>query len=529
MQTTDSSKMNNIAAAIDIGTNSFHLVITKIDSKGRMTELTRDKEVVRLGNSSNDMKYLSAEAMDRGIRALKRFRMICDSYKAEIIAVATSATREALNKEDFINRVMEETGIEINIVSGYEEARLIYLGVLQSLNLFDKRILLVDIGGGSTEFLVGEKGNVIFANSTKLGAVRLTNKFFDGKKITGEDVRNAEHFVKVALNPVVRQVENLEYELAVGSSGTIMNIASIINSDGTESDDFDMRMNGFIIRKKQLLEATDRIFAADTLNQRLGIPGLDPKRADIITAGAVILRQIFEELGIEKMTVSSYALREGIIANHIQQSLRHYDFGNFTDVRYGSVLHLGENTNFDRQHSFHVLGFAVKIFDFLKSRFSFTPDERIYLEAASILHDVGHHISSNSHHKHSYYIIRNSELLGFNDKEIEIIANVARYHRKSHPKSKHEGFGKLDDQARDLVRRLSGILRIADALDRSHRSIVKNIELKQTDDLLEITLTEYSGDPSLEIWGANMRKQLFEESFGMQVAVDKVSAKSIPA
>lgn len=169
--------MNELIAAIDIGTNSFHLVIAKIDSKGRFTVITRAKEVVRLGSSSNDMKYLSPEAMDRGVEALNRFKMICDSYKAKITAVATSATREALNKDDFISRVKSETGIDVNIVSGFEEARLIYLGVLQSLNIFDKRILLVDIGGGSTEFLIGEKGNVIYANSTKIGAVRLSNKF----------------------------------------------------------------------------------------------------------------------------------------------------------------------------------------------------------------------------------------------------------------------------------------------------------------------------------------------------------------
>jgi exopolyphosphatase/guanosine-5'-triphosphate,3'-diphosphate pyrophosphatase len=512
--------MDKLIAAIDIGTNSFHLFIAKVDSKGRFTEITRDKEVVRLGSSSNDMKYISPEAMDRGVNALKRFSLICNSYKAEVIAVATSATREALNKEEFISRVKNETGIEINIVSGFEEARLIYLGVLQSLNIYDRRILLIDIGGGSTEFLVGEKGNVIYANSTKIGAVRLSNKYFKDKKITSGQISDAEQFVKVALNPVVRHLENMEYEIAIGSSGTIMNIGSIINADGIQNEETDVYMNGFVIKKKQLLAATDLIYSAETLAEKIGIPGLDPKRADIITAGAVILRQIFGELRIDKMTVSNYALREGIIANHIQQSGAHYDFRNFTDVRYGSVLHLGESTNFDRQHSLHVVNFAVKIFDFLINRFSFTSEDRIYLEAACILHDIGHHISANAHHKHSYYIIRNSELLGFNDKEIEIIANVARYHRKSHPKSKHEAFGKLDFASRELVRRLAGILRIADALDRSHKSIVKNIELSQINNTLKISLVECSGDPSLELWGTNMRKALFEESFGLSVEIE---------
>lgn len=512
--------MNDLVAAIDIGTNSFHLVIARINSKGRFTVITRAKEVVRLGSSSNDMKYISPEAMNRGVDALNRFKLICDSYQAQIIAVATSATREALNKDEFITRVKNETGIEINIVSGYEEARLIYLGVLQSLNIYDKRILLVDIGGGSTEFLIGEKGNVIYANSTKIGAVRLTNKFFSDKKISGKDIESAEQFVKGVLSPVIRHLESMEFELTIGSSGTIMNIASIINAEDLPDDETDFSMNGFVIKKKQLNAATEKIFEAETLPQRLSIPGLDPKRADIITAGAIIIKQIFDGLGLEKMTVSNYALREGIITNQVQQSSGHYDFSNLTDVRYGSVLHLGENTNFDRQHSFQVLGLAVKIFDFLKNRYSLSPDDKIYLEAACILHDVGHHISPNAHHKHSYYIIRNSELLGFNDREIEIIANVARYHRKSHPKSKHEGFGKLDLHSRELVRRLSGILRLADALDRSHKSIVKSIELIQADNTLKIRLTDCASEPSLEIWGANLRKGLFEESFGLRVEIE---------
>ncbi len=520
--------MNELIAAIDLGTNSFHLVIAKIDNKGRFTVITRAKEVVRLGSSSNDMKYISDEAMDRGVEAMKRFKLICDSYKARVIAVATSATREALNKDEFITRVKQETGIEINIVSGYEEARLIYLGVLQSLNIFDKRILLIDIGGGSTEFLIGERGSVIYANSTKIGAVRLTSKFSLDKKISSSDLEEAEQFVKGVLSPVIRHISTEEFEMAIGSSGTIVNIGSIINSENLSDVDSEFNMNGFVMKKKQLVTATDKIFEAETLQQRLSIPGLDPKRADIITAGAIILRQIFEGLGLEKMTVSNFALREGIITNQIQQASGHYDFNNLTDVRYGSVLHLGENTNFDRQHSLHVLGIAVKIFDFLKNRYSLTPEDRIYLEAACILHDVGHHISSNSHHKHSYYIIRNSELLGFNDREIEIIANVARYHRKSHPKMKHEGFNKLDQSSRDLVSKLSGILRLADALDRSHKSVVKNIELLQADNTLKIRLVECTAEPSLEIWGANLRKGLFEESFGLKVEIENKVAEAVP-
>lgn len=515
--------MNNTIAAIDIGTNSFHLVIVRIDDRKRFTVLTKAKEVVRLGAGSNDMKYISDESMKRGVETLKRFYLICKSYNAEIIAIATSATREALNRDIFLSKVFNETGIEINIVSGYEEARLIYLGVLQSLNIYNKKILLIDIGGGSTEFLIGEKGQVISAVSTKIGAVRLTHKFFHEEKTDKVNLKNARQFVKGALSPVIRSIENVNYDMVIGSSGTIINIGSIISSENLPADDYEFNLNGFVIKKKQLFNAVETIYRAETKNERISIPGLDPKRADIITAGAVILEQIFTDLKIDKMTLSGYALREGIIMNYVQQISDEYSTEHLKNVRFNSAVHLGEQSNFDKEHAFKVMKISGRIFDFIKLKFGLTDDEREYLEVASLLHDIGYYISHTDHHKHSYYLIRHSEMLGFNFKEIEIIANIARYHRKSHPKLKHENFVKLDQQSQALVRKLSGILRIADALDRSHKSLVNDIEININQNVFEISLKSVNSDPSLELWGVNVRKGLFEESFGCEVKIKNVS------
>ncbi|MCI0472237.1 MAG: exopolyphosphatase, partial [Ignavibacteria bacterium] len=197
---------NRILGAIDIGTNSFHLVIAKINSTGIVKILSKEKETVRLGKSSTDMKYITPEAMERAVSTLKRFRLICDSFNAGIRAVATSATREALNREEFIQKVHANTGINVEVVSGFEEARLIYLGVLQSLNIYDKKILLIDIGGGSTEFLNGEKGQVSYANSIKIGAVRLTEKFFPSGKFKKDTINEARLYVRSIVNPVVRHL-----------------------------------------------------------------------------------------------------------------------------------------------------------------------------------------------------------------------------------------------------------------------------------------------------------------------------------
>ncbi|MBS1513976.1 MAG: Ppx/GppA family phosphatase [Bacteroidetes bacterium] len=510
-----------ILGAIDIGTNSFHLVVAKINSNKTFTVLTKDKEVVRLGNASNDMKYISEEAMLRGISVLKRFKLVCQSFEAQKIrAVATSATREALNRDEFIHRVKNETGIEIEVISGTEEARLIYLGALQALPIYNDKVLLIDIGGGSTEFLIGKRGNIKYANSIKLGAVRMTQKFFTDDKIKKSAVEEARLFVKGVITQVSREIKNEEVDLVVGTSGTITNIGFIIRADDKFEFEDSINMNRYTYDKAGLESAVKKILKAETHSDRLKIPGIDPKRSDIITAGAVILEQIFEELKVKKLTISNYALREGIIFDTISNYAGEDVSVHLSNVRYKSVISLGEKMNYDGKHAEQTRSIAVKIFDFLSGRYSLSENDEECLEAACLLHDIGYFISHSQHHKHSYYIIRNSELLGFNENEIELIANISRYHRKSHPKIKHENFNKLDIETQDKIRKLSGILRIADTLDRSHKSLVNSLSLRIEENTLVITVgTKNNQEPVLEIWGVNLRKELFETSFGLNVKV----------
>lgn len=522
---------NNILAAIDIGTNSFHLVVAEIIDKNTFKVLTKDKEVVRLGSSSKDMKYLSLEAMERGVEALKRFKLVCDSYQANVRAIATSATREANNKEEFITRVYKETGIHIEIVSGYEEARLIYLGVLQALDVYNKRILLIDIGGGSTEFLVGRSGGVEFAHSLKIGAVRLMHKYFEDGKIKNSAAEDARDFIKGAIYPAVRAIKNEKVDLVVGTSGTISTLALMSYLEETEFPSIDFNINNYTFSKKSLFKIISKILKAGTAEERIKLAGLDPKRADIIVAGSLILEEIFTDLGIEEMTVSNFALREGIILDSIQKLRGTEHLGHLSDVRYKSVLNLARMTNNEQEHADQVTRLANKIFEFLKDKHSLSEEEHEYLEAACILHDIGYYIAHSSHHKHSYYLIRNSELLGFTDYEIEIIANIARYHRKSQPKLKHEAFAKLDTKGQETVRKLAGILRVADGLDRGHNSVVEDIDMVLRNNEMEIIVkTSPNANAELEIWGAKERKDLFENVFGYKIEfiVSPVSSASLP-
>lgn len=515
--------MNKILAAIDIGTNSFHLIVVKTDEKGSFKILTREKEVVRLGKSSKDMKYISPDAVFRAVNTLKRFKLICDSFNAEVRAVATSAVREALNGEDFISEILHKTGIKIEVVSGYEEARLIYLGVLQALPIFKKKILLIDIGGGSTEMLIGEKGEVIYANSTKIGAVRLTERFFPDKRFTPDAIEEAKMYTKSALYPVLRRIKEYSYDTVIGSSGTITTLGSMIYFLNNPESEDELYLNNFIYDRDSLYHIAKKITKCLNVKQIEELRGLDVQRADIITAGTIILEQIFSELDINRITISNYALREGIILDTVDKILGHKNLGAITDIRYKSVLNLANQCNTDIKHSEQTLKLAVKIFDFLIKyypEFELSISDKEYLEAASLLHDIGHSISHSQHHHHSYYLICNSDLLGFNNEELEIIANIARYHRKSHPKLKHDNFAKLNAINKDKVRKLAGILRVADGLDRGHSSAVGDIRMEKSGNEINLFLRQNnSADLTLEIWGANMRKELFEEAYNLKLNI----------
>ncbi len=288
-------------AAIDIGTNSFHLILGEADiNTGKFNVLGRERELVRLGSGSTDMKYLHDDAIERGIEVLKRFKGLADSAGAKVRAIATSAVREALNQNEFIRRAREETGIKIEIASGVEEARYIYLGVLQALPVFDKRILLIDIGGGSTEFLIGFQRDIIYDISLKLGAIRLTQRFLNDKELDSKSIRTCRKHIAAYMAPVTRECKKYNYEIAVGSSGTISNVANIINiARGGENG---VKLNNFTFTAKELYDTVDMIIDAKTIKQREKVPGIDTDRADIIPAGALILEQIFKELKIKEMT-----------------------------------------------------------------------------------------------------------------------------------------------------------------------------------------------------------------------------------
>jgi len=506
-------------AAIDVGTNSIHMVVVSVDPQtGGFNILAREKDRVRLGEGSGDMKTLSVPAMERGVAAMKRFGTIAERFGAPVTAVATSAVREAANRDLFIRRIARETGIRLAIVSGLEEARLIYLGVLQALPVINRQILLVDLGGGSTEFLAGKRRRVLYDNSLKIGAIRITERFFPGGVVSRRSLRECREYLRGLLTPVRRDLKKFRFETTVGTSGTLINMANIVRCGG--GDPPLASYNSYTIDARDLLDAAGQILGTPKPAGRLRIPGLDPTRNDIIAGGAVIIEQVVRELKIPSVTVSEFALREGIIRDVAERSVFHTGTPGLHDIRLASVRHLAKKLQNERDHAEHVAYLALSLFDQTASLHRGDRRDRELLEAAAILHEVGLFISHEKHHQHSYYLIRNAELLGFTEDEKEIIANVARYHRKSHPRLKHEAFGLLAEGSRKTVRTLSAILRIADGLDRTHRRAVKGVRVRVTRNAVTIRATvKRGGDVELEIWGANQKKELFETEFGRKVEI----------
>ncbi len=506
-------------AAIDIGTNSFHLIVVRIKEDGDFEIIDREKEVIRLGEgSAGDIKIIKPAAFKRAFDALKRFKGIADSHNASIRAVATSAVREAHNRNDFMEQVFTRSGINIEIISGIEEARLIYLGILKAVPVFDKKILAVDIGGGSTEFLVGIKGETIFSISMKIGAVRLTQKFFPDFQVRKRSIQECRDWVEGELYQTANNINRNDFQLCVGSSGTIMSAGLMINAKKNKTSSSNGILNNFVFTKEELEEVEEEVLNRKTVEKRKKIPGIDDKRAEIIPAGIIILSMIFRLFNLKKITISGYALREGIIIDTLQKHHEDLSKHGFENIRKRSIISLSRSFRNDTSHGKNVAKLSLQLFDQTKELHKLDDECREYLEAAAILHDVGYHISHSNHHRHSFYIIRNSELLGFNENEVNIIAHTARYHRKSHPKSGHQEFKALPSETQMIVKKLAAILRIADSFDRTHRKLVSGLDITIKRDSVEIQLHCSSKvKPDIELWNLERRKGLFEEVFNKKV------------
>ncbi|MDJ0557380.1 MAG: Ppx/GppA phosphatase family protein [Microcoleaceae cyanobacterium MO_207.B10] len=516
-----------ILAAIDMGTNSLHLVVAKIDpSLPTFTIIDRDKETVRLGDCEAKGN-LKAEVMDRAIATLKRFQKIAKSANAEqVIAVATSAVREAPNGQAFLNRIADELDLYVNLISGQEEARRIYLGVLSAMEFNNEPHIIIDIGGGSTELILGDSNTPRTLSSTKVGAVRLTQDFVTTDPISKTDFAYLQAYIRGLLErPTEELLTNLkkgEKPNLVGTSGTIEALATIDAYQKFGSAPSPLA--GYQFSFADLEELVSKLKKL-SISERQELPGMSQKRSEIIFAGALVLHEAMSLLGMESITLCERSLREGVIVdwmlNHglIDDRLRFQ-----SSIRQRNTLKIAQKYQVNLEYSERVAGWALRLFDQTQGMIhEWGCDERELLWAAGILHNCGVYVSHSSHHKHSYYLIRNGELLGYSEIEIEAIANLARYHRKSLPKKKHENYYNLPKKYRQVVSELSALLRLAVALDRRQKGAIADVKCELNKDKKEFKLrlqaVDSKDDCALELWSLEYKKEAFEAEFGLKLVV----------
>lgn len=501
-------------AVIDIGTNSIHMVLAEIGKNLSYKIVDRIKEMARLGDGTFASQRLSQEVMDRGLAVLKRFSILAKNKGFDtILPVATSAVREAKNGGNFIKLVRNELGLRVRVITGEEEARLIYLGVRHSMDLSDSPAMIVDIGGGSVELMACTPKRLKFVRSLKLGAIRLKDQYLKTDPPDKKMVQRMERAVSQSIKKSLLKKKGLSLRSLVATSGMVGNLAEIIYlaRTGRALSQIDMAM----LDLKEIKEVELLLRTKDT-EGRLKIMGLDPRRVDTLYPGVMVLRVLMECLGAHQVRISDKALREGVIYDFVQQ---HHEGlkaeQEIPNVRRRQILLLARRYQYPKVHSHHTAKLALSLFDQTKSIHGMGEVEREWLEYAALLHDIGHHIQENQHHKHTYYLITHADLPGFSSDEIGILANVARYHRRVLPKVGHQGFKLLNTEQRKTVLGLSAILRIADGLDRSHFSVVKGIKANVGKSLrLQIA---FRNDPELELWTTERRKKLFEKIFHCQV------------
>lgn len=504
-------------AAIDIGTNSIHMVIVHVNANMSFEILNQEKEMVKLGNGVFSTNHLSEEACRYGLDTIRRYVNLADQIGVEeIITAATSAIREARNGGDFLNEVVRETGISPKVISGKEEARLIFLAVRNAINLNGENAMVLDIGGGSTEAIVGNNQEILFRYSMQLGVRRLLD-MFDGEGTFGSDAQSAlESHIKHVAQEIIIQAKGFDFKRVIGTSGTIRTLGEAAY---LASGNKNVRsVNAEVVPLSALEKVTRKLLKLNA-EKRANVNGINNKRADAIHLGGVLLTQLLSLSGVEEITLCDASLREGLIIDYLNRYFqKSVTFPEQGDLRHRTAAQMARKYNVDFEQKSHIAWLALLVFDQLQDLHKLEAYERDLLEFASLLHSVGQYIDFEKYHKHSRYIILNAEMRGFTNEEILLIGHLARYHRKDIPKKRHKKFSKLDKKQRHVIKVLAGILRIAVGLDITKNQLVKNITCRVKKDTIYIIL-EGTDDLNLELWETRRNRKAMQKAFNMDVVI----------
>ncbi len=501
-------------AAIDIGTNSIRLIVAEPMRGGNYRILDEEKESTRLGERLARTGRLDPQAIEKSLGALRRMKQIAEGFQiSELKTIATCAVREAANGEQFVRRAHDELGIDIEVIGAEQEARLAFASVQRAFDLTNQHVAVVDIGGGSTEIVLAF-GNLIEAvYTTQLGAVRLSETNPDTSSNEGiADLVDGidRHLRKHAKNPVFVP------HILFGSGGTFTSLAAMVMAAKGQDA---MPVRGYQVSRAEVRHLLDRLRKMP-VKERASVPGLSPDRADIIVAGLAIIDRVMDRFEVNTVQVHNRGVRDGLLLTMIDRSLGSSATADKPPDRDAAIERLAASCGCEMAHSRHVAKLAGSIFAQLATIYDLNPLDRPLLEAAAKLQDVGYLINYDQHHKHSYHLILHSRLDGYQPNELELIANVARYHRGADPKRKHTNFRQLTARDQDRVRQMAAILRVAGGLDRSNTQQVTDVTVsagKKDEILLKLTARQF---PEVDIWGARKRSKLFEKTFGATLAIE---------
>ena len=502
-------------AAIDIGSNSIKLAVVEAADSSSFAVVTREKDVVRLGHETLRTRRLSPDAIRRAVTSIQRFKTIAEAHQVDtIVAVATASVREANNAAQFIREVEQRTGLRVEILSGVEEARLIGLAASHGCSLSGATNINIDIGGGSTEISLFRNGTALSLLSLKLGAVGLTERYLRSDPPKTKELDSLKTEVHAAFERPRRELRNFKWHQASGTSGTILAIGAALRSASTNNG----RKNQAVqptethIPLSQLEELNGRM-ANSSLADRRALTGISSQRSEIIVAGSLILEEAMRAFGINVLRTCDWALREGVIIDSLRETVdESRPAPEFADQKLRGVHAVGRRFGYEETHARQVAKLAEKIFDSLAPAENLSRHHRTLMLAGALLHDIGYHIAHESHQKHALYLIKNSELTGFSEAERAVIANIARYHRGPLPKNRHADFAALNLADREIVSKLAAIVKLADALDRSHDSRVYDLQCHDGAKSLHVELCS-TADCSNEMLEVERKRDLFDQAF----------------
>lgn len=504
-------------AAIDIGTNSIHMIIVEVIAQRNFEVIEREKEMVKLGAGVFATNRLSDRAFKMGIETIHRYIQLAEQIGVDqIITAATSAIREAQNGDAFINEVVRRTGMSPRIISGKEEARLIFLAVRNAIALEDDTALVFDIGGGSTETVLGNRHHVLLGESLQLGVLRLLDMFEDTGPIGSEGRSVLESHIQFLAQKTIDHIQDLGFDRVIGTSGSIRTLGEAAHlKAGGESL---QSVNAEVVQLKHIDALTQDLLEMK-LEKRAKVEGISEKRADAIHLGGILLVKLLAMAHVNEITLCDASLREGMILDYLQ---RHsHEVATFpiqTSLRYRKAAQLVQKYQSDWQQNCHIANLALQLFDQTQNLHGYGQFERDMLEFAALLHDVGQYISFQKHHKNSRYLIGRADLRGFTDEEILLIGHLARYHCKAAPTKNHKRFRCLSKSHRQIIQTLSGLLRIAVSLDKTKNQRVTDVDCQISDTAVEIKVAG-TGNINLEIWAAGCDRNVLATALKRDIEI----------